>query len=67
MTKQEATLTLDILNETINALDEQPVYSDTFYVDGLSFHVMPEAVKRRIKWAFDHIYISDNLVRGGNE
>ena len=56
-------LTLEILDEAINSLDEQPVHSDILYIDGINVCEMPEDVKARIKWAFDHIYISSNIER----
>lgn len=56
-------LTLDVIRKAIDCLDEAQVDADTFYIDGVSFYEMPEEVKARIKWAFDHIYISSNIER----
>ena len=54
-------ISLDDIQKAIDCMDEQPVYSTMLYVDGVNICEMPEDVKARIKWAFDHIYISDNL------
>ena len=54
-------LSLTIIQEAIANLDGQPVYGDWFYIDGVNVCEMPEAVKERIKWALDHIYISENI------
>ena len=60
MTAEE--LTLNDLQEAIDCLDSQEVNSTMLYIDGINVQEMPEEVKTRIKWAFDHIYISDNLM-----
>ena len=54
-------LTLEDIEAALKQLDDAPIDADTFYIDGMSFHEMPEEVKERIRWAFDHIYISDNI------
>lgn len=60
-------ISLDDIQKAIDCLDNQPVHGTMIYVDGINVCGMPKEVKARIKWAFDHIYISDNLVQEGEK
>ena len=57
----EDELTLDIIEQARKVLEDTHMDVNLFFIDGLSLRKIPEDVKDRIRWAFDHIYISEYL------